>query len=126
MTRWMDQKYGNGTLAMGSHYQYQQMQQEGRLFNDLNQLQAGDLVFIDTGWQGGAGAELNRAGHVAIYIGNGQILHAANQQAGTIISPISGYQNIIGAAHQSFSGGFGGGFGGGSQSNNPYRVAGRY
>jgi hypothetical protein len=56
-----------------------------------------------------------------VYIGNGNILHAANQQQGTIISPLSGYKNILGAAHQTFSGGFGGGFGSGS--NNPYRVA---
>jgi hypothetical protein len=59
-----------------------------------------------------------------VFIGNGQILHAANQQQGTIISPLSGYQNILGAAHQTFSGGFGGGFGGGATSNNPYRKGG--
>jgi hypothetical protein len=124
MTYWLDQKYGNGSLRQGSHYQFQQMQQEGRLFTDLSQLQPGDLVFSDTGWQGGAGSELNRAGHVGIYIGNGQMLHAANPQVGTIVSPITGY-NIIGAAHQTFSGGGGGGFTGGGGgfdfSANPYR-----
>jgi hypothetical protein len=118
MTYWLDQKYGGGQLPMGSHYQYQYAQQSGRLFTDLSQLQSGDLVFIDTGWQGGAGAELNRAGHVAVYIGNGQILHAANQQAGTIVSQLSAYGNVLGGMKQSFSGGLGGGM----QSSNPYRV----
>jgi cell wall-associated NlpC family hydrolase len=111
---------------MGSHYQYQYAQQTGKLFTDLSQLQPGDLVFIDSGNYAGAGANLNNAGHVAVYIGNGQILQAANPQTGTIISPLSGYQNILGGMKQSFSGGFGGGFGGGAASNNPYRKVSRF
>lgn len=119
MTYFLNQKYGDGTLRQGSHYQYQQMQEQGKLFTDLSQLQPGDIVFADTGWYGGAGGNLNRAGHVGIYLGNGQMLHAANPSSGTIVSPISGY-NIIGAAHQSFSGGgSGGGFNSGF--NNPFR-----
>lgn len=103
-TYYMSQKYGDGSIPMGSHYQYQYAQQTGQLFTNLNQLRPGDLVFIDTGWQGGAGAELNRAGHVGIYIGNGQMIHAANPNQGTIISPLSGYGGIMGAMHQSGSG----------------------
>lgn len=102
-TYYMNQKYGDSSLPMGSHYQYQYAQQTGQLFTDLNQLQPGDLVFIDTGWQGGSGAELNRAGHVGIYIGNGQMIHAANESVGTIISPLSGYGGILGGMHQSGS-----------------------
>jgi cell wall-associated NlpC family hydrolase len=99
----MDQSYGNGQLPMGGHYQYQDAVDKGLLFTDLNQLQPGDLVFIDTGWMGGAGAELNRAGHVGIYIGNGQMIHAANPNVGTIVSPISGYGSILGARHMGWS-----------------------
>lgn len=114
-TYFMNQKYGDTNLPMGSHYQYQYAQQTGRLFTDLSQLQPGDLVFINTGWQGGAGAELNQAGHVAIYIGNGQIIHAANPSVGTIVSPMSGYGGILGAMHQGANSG-GSGYSGGSGS----------
>lgn len=107
-TYFMSQKYGDGSLPMGSHYQYQYAQTTGRLFTDLNQLQPGDLVFIDTGWYGGAGGDLNAAGHVGIYIGNGQMIHASNPSTGTIVSPLSGYGGILGAMHQSGSGGVGG------------------
>jgi hypothetical protein len=108
-TYWLDQNYGTGQLVQGSHYQYQQAQQSGKLFTNMDQLQPGDLIFFDTGWQGGAGAELNHAGHVAMYIGNGQIIHAANPDSGTIISPLSGYYTnaFLGAEHMSWSGGGG-------------------
>lgn len=110
LTYWVDQNYGNGSLPMGSHYQYDYAQKTGQLFSDTNQLQPGDLVFFNTGWQGGAGSELNGAGHVAMYIGNGKMIHAANPSQGTIISdfasyaPSNGYQ-YLGAMHMSFSGG---------------------
>lgn len=112
MTYWLDQNYGTGELPMGSHYQYDYAQRTGRLFTDMNQLQPGDLVFINTGWQGGAGANLNAAGHVGMYIGNGKMIHAANAQQGTIISDLAAYgqsgMQILGAMHQSWSGGSGG------------------
>jgi len=104
-TYFMNQKYGDGSLPMGSHYQYDYAVRTGKLFTNLNALQPGDLVFIDTGWQGGAGAELNRAGHVGIYIGNGQMIHAANPNQGTIVSSLSSYGGILGAMHQTGSGG---------------------
>jgi len=109
-TFWLDQNYGNGQLPRGSHYQYQQARDSGRLFMDMGQLQPGDLVFFDTGNTAGGGAELNNAGHVAMYIGNGQIIHAANPQDGTVISPLSEYytSRFIGAEHMAWSGGYGG------------------
>lgn len=126
MTYWLDQNYGDGSLPMGSHYQYQYAQQKGKLFQDTSQLQAGDMVFFDTGLRGGAGANLNGASHVGMYIGNGQMIHAANEQVGTIVSDISDpyYANIfLGAMHMSFSGGGGGyqggGGGGGGGSSAP-------
>lgn len=126
-TYWLDQNYGTGALPMGSHYQYEYAQRTGQLFTNLSQLRPGDLVFINTGWQGGAGGNMNLAGHVAMYAGNGQIIHAANPSQGTIISPLSGYSNILGAMHMSWSGGnpgafpmqAGAGMTGGS-SRNPY------
>jgi hypothetical protein len=119
MTYWLDQNYGSGSLPQGSHYQYQYAQQTGQLFTDLSQLQPGDLVFIDTGWMGGGGSELNRAGHVGIYIGNGQLISAANPNMGTVISPLSGYGNVLGAMHGTWSGPSGGGSYGGTGSSTP-------
>ena len=117
-TYWLDQNYGSGNLPMGSHYQYQYAQESGQLFNNTAQLQPGDLIFFDTGWQGGAGAEMNRAGHVAMYIGNGQIIHAANPEQGTIISQLSGYymDRFLGAMQGSFGGG---GYQGGAPQASP-------
>lgn len=107
MTWWLDQNYGDGSLPQGSHYQYAYAQNTGKLFTDTGQLQAGDLMFFDTGWRGGGGANMNGASHVGIYLGNGKMIEAANPSAGTIISDISGRLNgqYMGAMHQSFSGG---------------------
>lgn len=121
-TYWLDQNYGSGNLPMGSHYQYQYAQQTGQLNWNAAALQPGDLVFFDTGWQGGAGAELNRAGHVGVYLGNDQFIHAANESQGTIISQFSTYRGgqFIGGMRSAFSGGgavggfAGGGYGGGT------------
>ena len=107
-TYWLDQNYGTGDLPMGSHDQYQYAQQTGKLFTDPSQLQAGDLVFFDTGNMAGGGAELNRAGHVAMYIGDGQIVQAANPAQGTIVSSLSDYMNMyayLGGMRMSWSGG---------------------
>jgi cell wall-associated NlpC family hydrolase len=98
-TYWLDQNYGGGDLPMGSHYQYAYAQDTGRLFTDLSELQPGDIVFIDTGWQGGAGAELNQSGHVGIYAGDGMLINAANSAQGTVIVPLDSYGNIMGAMH---------------------------
>jgi cell wall-associated NlpC family hydrolase len=127
MTYWLDQNYGDGSLPMGSHYQYDYAQRTGKLFTDLSQLQPGDLIFINTGWQGGAGGEMNAAGHVGIYAGNGKMIHAANPSVGTIISDLAAYNGggsgtVLGAMHQTYSGGTGGGYGGapvGGYSSSP-------
>lgn len=107
-TYWLDQNYGTGQLPMGSHYQYQYAVDSGKLFTDPSQLQAGDLVFFDTGNMEGGGAELNRAGHVAMYIGDGQIVQAANPSQGTIVSSLEDYMNMyayLGGMRMSWSGG---------------------
>lgn len=97
---WLDQNYGGGAIPQGSHYQFDWAQKSGMLFTDASQLQPGDLVFFDTGNTAGAGANLNKAGHVGIYLGNGKIMHAANPESGTIISDWNGYygDRFIGAA----------------------------
>lgn len=47
-----------------------------------NQLQRGDLVFFSSG---------GYIGHVGLYIGNGQFVHASDYSTGVIISNLSGY-----------------------------------
>lgn len=104
-TYFMDQTKGNGQLPMGSHYQYQYAADNGKLITDTSQFLPGDIVFIDTGWMGGAGSELNRAGHVGIYLGNGQIINALNPDAGTVISDMNSLGKVMGAMHETWSGG---------------------
>lgn len=103
---WLDDKYGANEIPAGSHYQYQDSVNKGLLFTDLNQLQSGDLMFWNTGNTAGGGAGLNAAGHVSMYIGNGQMIHAANPGAGTIVSNVSDYLNMypsLGARHMGWS-----------------------
>lgn len=107
-TYWLDQNYGSGQLPMGSHYQYDWGKKQGKLFTDLSQLQPGDLVFFDTGFRGGAGSHLNNASHVAVYAGNGKIIHATNPSQGTVISDLNSYLStytFLGAMHMPWSGG---------------------
>jgi cell wall-associated NlpC family hydrolase len=115
---WLDDKYGANELPAGSHYQYQDTVDKGLLVSDPNQLRAGDLVFFDTGNTAGGGANLNRAGHVGMYIGNGQFVQAANPGAGTIVSSLSDYigmYGFLGGRRMGWSGGgAGGGTGGGT------------
>ena len=54
---------------------------------DLSQIQAGDLLFYSNG--GGIG-------HVSIYMGNGQVVHASSSTTGIIISDY-GYRTPVGA-----------------------------
>jgi len=108
MTYWLDQNYGDGSLPAGSHYQFQDAVNKGQLKTDSNQLQAGDLVFFDTGLRGGGGANLNGASHVGVYMGGGKFVHAANPDAGTIISDLNQYMGMyeyLGAKSMSWSGG---------------------
>ena len=107
---WLDDTYGANELPAGSHFQYQDTINKGLLVQDPNQLRAGDLVFFDTGNYAGGGANLNRAGHVGMYIGNGQFVQAANPGAGTIVSNLSDYMGMytfLGGRRMSWSGGAG-------------------
>jgi cell wall-associated NlpC family hydrolase len=118
MISWLSSKYAPGSgLPAGSHYQYQWAQQSGNLFRDPSQLKPGDIVFFDTGNRGGGGSYLNGASHVGMYIGGGKMVHAANPNAGTIISDFAAYQNMyqyLGAATMPWSGG--GSYSGGTPS----------
>ncbi|HSE45013.1 MAG TPA: NlpC/P60 family protein, partial [Gemmatimonadales bacterium] len=128
MTYWLDQKFGSGQLPAGSHYQYQWGLDNGKIFSDTSQLQPGDLVFFDTGNYSGGGANLNNAGHVAMYIGNGKVVHAANPSSGTIISDLAAYQGMyqyLGGMHMSWSGG-GSGYGAGNIAGQPTQGGGGY
>jgi len=100
MTWWFDQKYGHGNLPQGSHYQYQYGLNHGMIFTNASQLRPGDLIFWDTGWMGGGGSELNRAGHTGIYIGGGKVLNALNPDVGTVIMNLNGFPGtFLGAMH---------------------------
>lgn len=108
---WLDKRYGTGKIPGGAHYQYQYAQQTGQLFTDLSKLRPGDLIFLDTGFKGGAGAWLNNASHVGIYAGNGMMIHATTGKvagSGTVISPLSAYpaagKPILGAMRMPWSG----------------------
>jgi cell wall-associated NlpC family hydrolase len=119
-TYWLDQNYGTGQLPQGSHYQYQYAKDTGQLFMDTSGLQAGDLIFFDTGVRDGGGAELNNASHVAMYIGDGQIVHSANPSVGTIVSSLSDYMTnyaYLGAMRMSWSGGSAGSYTGPNGAN---------
>lgn len=49
----------------------------------LNKLKPGDLVFYHTDKR-----DKNRISHVAIYIGNGKVIHSANRKVGMVISTV--------------------------------------
>ncbi len=102
MMYWLDQNYGKGDLPMGSHEQYSYGLQTGRLA--MREPAVGDLVFFNTG----ASFRGNAASHVGIYIGNGQFVHAANPDAGTITSDFNQYKQMyqfMGSMTMSWSGG---------------------
>lgn len=58
---------------------------------DVNNLQAGDLVFFN-GYKGSGGV-----GHVGIYVGNGQYLHAPKSGDVVKVSNLSGRNDYVGA-----------------------------
>lgn len=115
-TYWLDQRFGTGTLPMGSHYQYQYAVNTGQLYTDISQVAPGDLLFFDTGNTAGAGANLNRAGHVGIAMGNGNMINAVNPAQGTKITSVAGIGTFLGGMKMSWSGPGGGGGGFGSSS----------
>lgn len=55
----------------------------------ISQLRPGDLVFYNTGSRDPNG--IGRYGHVAIYMGNGRVVEAANSRAGLRVSSLTGY-----------------------------------
>ena len=73
------------SFSTGSHEQYNEA---GRWVNAADGLQAGDLLFFDTK-NGGEISGGNAASHVGMYLGNGQMIHAANPNSGVIVSSIN-------------------------------------
>jgi cell wall-associated NlpC family hydrolase len=101
-TRWVLHNLGYTNIPMGSEGQYQVAADQGILQTDFSGIQEGDLVFYDTGWREGGlctnGVCPNRASHVGIYIGNGQIIQAGTD--GTTVESIQfGNYPILGFAH---------------------------
>lgn len=66
------------------HYAASQAQYGNSVPYDLTLLEPGDLIFYSNGWE---------ISHVAIYIGDGQIVHAENYDYGITVSPID-YQPV--------------------------------
>jgi cell wall-associated NlpC family hydrolase len=108
-TYWLDQTYGNGQLPQGSHYQYDYARRTGQLYTNISQIAPGDILFFDTGNMAGGGAELNRAGHVGVALGDGKMISALNPGAGTVVSNIAGIGVFLGGMKMGWSAGGGGG-----------------
>ena len=68
------------SLSHSSAAQYRAVKNAGNLKTDASQLEVGDLVFYQSG---------GVVGHVAIYIGSGQVIHASDYSTGVIISSIN-------------------------------------
>ncbi len=69
-------------IPMNSRTQFAYVEQYGKVLTSSSQLQRGDLVFFDSG--------TGRIHHVAIYMGNDQILHATGSR-NVHVSSLSGY-----------------------------------
>lgn len=72
-----------GGVPNGSHWQAQWAMSNGRWRSDIDyrRMQPGDLVFFDTGADGGGGQgevsqAASRATHVGIYLGDGKVINA--------------------------------------------------
>lgn len=102
---WLDQNYGDGTIPEGSHEQYNYFYNKDPqgftarnaavTAGDYSSLKPGDIVYMDTNGTVRGG---NEASHVAVYIGNGQFINAANDSEGTTIwNGLNGYQ-VLGVA----------------------------
>lgn len=76
--------YGSGIGTHSATNQYYTMQSQGRLV-PYSQKQRGDLIFWSSGYD---------YYHVAIYLGNGQIVEAANERAGTRVGGIWGSGDV--------------------------------
>jgi cell wall-associated NlpC family hydrolase len=76
--------YGSGIGTHSATNQYYTMQSQGRLV-PYSQKQRGDLIFWSSGYD---------YYHVAIYLGNGQIVEAANERAGTRVGSIWGSGDV--------------------------------
>jgi cell wall-associated NlpC family hydrolase len=103
-TYWLDQTYGTGQLPQGSHYQYDYARRTGQLYTNIGQIAPGDILFFDTGNMAGGGAELNRAGHVGVALGDGKMISALNPGADTVISNIQGIGVFLGGMKMGWSG----------------------
>lgn len=75
-----------GGVPKGSHYQAEWAIRNGRWQDgmDLSQMQPGDIIFFDTGANGGGGqnevsAKASRATHVGIYLGDGKMINAMQE-----------------------------------------------
>lgn len=75
---YLSQHAGGNVPSTGSHEQMQWAVSNNQLKTDPSQVQPGDMLFFDT--QGGGECRAgNCASHVAVYIGNGRMIHASHE-----------------------------------------------
>ena len=82
----MDIPYASGHYAYG---QYQYMQESSNWVSNASDLQAGDLVFYSH--DGG-----DTTYHVAMYIGDGQIVHAVDYSSGVQVTDLDYVSGFVG------------------------------
>lgn len=75
-----------GAIVLSTGSAQQWTSAPGQRIYSIDQLQPGDLLFIDDPAYGGS---YKLVTHVAIYAGNGQIVHASSSSTGVIVSPVT-------------------------------------
>ncbi|MEM3401623.1 MAG: NlpC/P60 family protein [Candidatus Hadarchaeales archaeon] len=97
LVQWVFSQVGLRVIAP-SYNQWDDLGYDGKTDNDLSvevskdQLQPGDVVFF-VGAMGGP----ERPGHVGIYIGNDQYVHAAGTGIGVVVGTLSSRRDYVGA-----------------------------
>ena len=77
---------GSNTAASEGKYCY-----DNNLLVNYSEMQPGDLIFYSYGTNG----RFKNITHVAIYVGNGKVVEAANSRLGVVYRPIQGRSSIV-------------------------------
>lgn len=75
--------YGNGSYVYGQDSCKKQCYQKAQIINKKD-LQPGDLIFYSYEDNG----QFRNISHVAIYVGDGKMVHAANPRRGVVLDPL--------------------------------------
>lgn len=85
-----------GAITLSTSSVQQWTSSPGQRIYSIDQLQPGDIFFIDDPAYGGSHKLVT---HVAIYLGGGQMVHAANSSVGVVTRPLQDreYRYFVGA-----------------------------